>query len=137
MILDCEKVQYSNWVELFEIHWHAYDVLDHIDSSKPQPSDISDTLCKRLDSIVKNWIFGTISPDLLQTILYLVSTAQETRYRLKAIFQDNKHTRVVYLENQFNVLHLNNFSDITTYCQQLKILAINLLMWIKVCRNKN
>ncbi|KAL2923147.1 Retrovirus-related Pol polyprotein from transposon TNT 1-94, partial [Bienertia sinuspersici] len=42
--------------------------------------------------------------------------------RLKAIFQDNKHTRAVYLENQFNSLHLSNFFYCSSYCQQLKSL---------------
>lgn len=53
-------------------------------------------------------------------MLYRGSTAQETWDRLKAIFQDYKHTRAVYLENQFNTLHLSNFADINAYCQQLK-----------------
>lgn len=58
-------------VELFEIYCHAYDVLDHMDPTKPRPSDISDTLWLRLDSVVKKWIFGAISPDLLQIVLLL------------------------------------------------------------------
>lgn len=40
----------------------------------------------------------------------------------KAIFQDDKHTRVFYLENQFNSLQLSNFSDVSTYCTKLKSL---------------
>lgn len=114
-------MQYSNWVKLFEIHCHAYDVLDHIDPTKPRPLDIFATLWQRPDSVFKKWIFGTISLDLLQTIMYRGSMAQETWDRLKATFQqDNKHTRAVYLENQFNSLHLNIFSDINAYCQELK-----------------
>lgn len=77
---------------------------------------------KCLDSVVKQWIYGTISPDLLQTILCRGDSAQFIWQKLKGIFQDNKHTRAVYLENQFNSLHLNNFSDINSYCQQLKTL---------------
>lgn len=52
------------------------------------------------------------------SILYCGSTAQQTFDRLKAIFQDNTHTSVVDLENQFNSLQLSNFADITAYCQQ-------------------
>ena len=36
-----------NFVELFEFHWHAYDVLDHIDPSTPRPTNISETMWKR------------------------------------------------------------------------------------------
>ena len=53
LILNREKVHYSNWVELFEIHCHAYDVLDHIDSTKPRPPDMSEALWKQLDFVVK------------------------------------------------------------------------------------
>ncbi|XP_021747916.1 uncharacterized protein LOC110713780 [Chenopodium quinoa] len=122
LILDREKVQYSNWVELFEVHCHAFNVLDHIDPSIPRPTDISNTLWLRLDSIVKQWIYGTISTDLLTTILNKGDSALQIWTKLKDLFQDYKNTRAVYLENQFNNLHLSNFSDVNSYCQQLKVL---------------
>ncbi|XP_021735143.1 uncharacterized protein LOC110701830 [Chenopodium quinoa] len=50
-ILDRDKVQYLNWVELFECHAHAYNVFDHIDSKTPKPTDLSDEMWKRLDSM--------------------------------------------------------------------------------------
>lgn len=87
----------------------SFNVLDHIDPTTPRPTDVSKPMWKRLDSIVKQWIYGTISMDLLQTILCRGDSAQQIWNNLKAIFQDNKHTRVVYLENQFHSLHLNNF----------------------------
>ncbi|KAL2933351.1 Retrovirus-related Pol polyprotein from transposon TNT 1-94 [Bienertia sinuspersici] len=122
LVLDREKVQYSTWVELFQTHCHAYDVLDHIDPLTPRPKDVSDSLWNRLDSVVKKWIYGTITDDLLCTILHKGSTAQDTLNRLKAIFQDNKNTRVVYLENQFYSLHYSQFYDISSYYQKLKAL---------------
>ncbi|XP_021753588.1 uncharacterized protein LOC110718958 [Chenopodium quinoa] len=120
LILDREKVQYSNWVELLECHAHAFDVLDHIDPKTPRPTDLSDTMWKRLDSVVKNWIYGTISTHLLETILCKGDTAQQVWDKLKEIFQDNKTTRADYLENQFNQLHPSKFSDISSYCRELK-----------------
>ncbi|XP_021733157.1 uncharacterized protein LOC110699978 [Chenopodium quinoa] len=120
MILDRDKVQYSNWVELFECHAHAYNVLDHIDPKTSRPIGISDDLWKKLDSVVKNWIYGTISRDLLETILCKGATAQEIWDKLKAIFQDKKTTRAVYLEDQFNALHVSNFNGISSYCRELK-----------------
>lgn len=53
LILDFEKVQYSNWVELFENHACAYNVLDHIDPNTTRPTGISDAMWTRLDAIVK------------------------------------------------------------------------------------
>lgn len=42
---------------------------------------------------------------------------------LEEIFYDNKHTLAVYLEEQFNNTRLDQFSNISDYCQQLKLLA--------------
>ncbi|KAL2921170.1 Retrovirus-related Pol polyprotein from transposon TNT 1-94 [Bienertia sinuspersici] len=112
LFLIVKKVQYSTWVELFQTHWHAYDVLYHIDPQTACPKHVSDSLWQRLDFVVKKWIYGTIIDDLLCTILYKGSTAQETWNQLQAIFQDNKHTRAVYLENQYNSLHYSQFTDI-------------------------
>ncbi|XP_021749409.1 uncharacterized protein LOC110715146 [Chenopodium quinoa] len=123
LTLDYEKVQYSNWVELFDNHVCAYNVLDHIDPTVSRPKDISDALWIRLDAIVKQWIYGTISVELLQTILKPKSTARQTWDRLREIFQDNKTTRAVYLETQLNELHLDSLPNVTAYCQQLKNLA--------------
>ncbi|XP_021747901.1 uncharacterized protein LOC110713761 [Chenopodium quinoa] len=87
VILDREKVQYSNWVELlFEVHCHAFNVLDHIDSTVAKPTDISSSLWLRLDSIVKQWLYGTISIDLLHTVLCRGDTAQQVWNKLKDIF---------------------------------------------------
>ncbi|XP_021749921.1 uncharacterized protein LOC110715642 [Chenopodium quinoa] len=120
LLLERGKVHYSNWVELFECHCHAYNVLDHIDPKTSKPTDLSDDMWKRLDSIVKNWIYGTISSDLLESVLSRGDTAQQIWDKLKDIFQDNKTTRAVYLETQFNSLHLSNFLDISSYCRELK-----------------
>ncbi|XP_021758660.1 uncharacterized protein LOC110723624 [Chenopodium quinoa] len=107
--------------------FHPALAVNHIDSTVSRPTDVSDSLWKRLDAIVKQWIYGTISTDLLNTILAPKSTAQQLWDRIKEIFQDNKNTRVVYLENQFNSLHLSTFPTVTAYCQQLKSLADQLV----------
>ncbi|XP_021747222.1 uncharacterized protein LOC110713067 [Chenopodium quinoa] len=120
LTLDPEKVQYSNWVELFKCHAHAFNVLDHIDSKTKKPADVFDAMWKKLDSVVKNWIYDTISIELLETVLCKGDTTQQLWNKLKEIFQDNKTTRAVYLENQFNQVHLSIFSDIASYCRELK-----------------
>ena len=125
LVLDREKVQYSNWVELFECHAHAFNVLDHIDPKTPKPSDIFETMWKRLDSIVKQWIYGTISYDLLQSFLCRGDTAQQiwkSGTSLKKYFKTIK-IQDSYLDNQFTTLHLNNFANINAYCTQLKVLT--------------
>jgi len=103
--LEMEKGQYSSWAELFNIHCHAYKVIDHIIKQQPSKKEkktaakVDPELWLRLDAIVLQWIYGMISNNLLHTILELDSTASQAWERLQNIFQDNKNSRVVYLEN--------------------------------------
>ncbi|RHN64964.1 hypothetical protein MtrunA17_Chr4g0074801 [Medicago truncatula] len=111
--LDIEKSQYNTWSELFKIHAQAYEVLDHIiptPTTEPTSSSVSlketdPALWKRLDAIVLQWIYGTISIDLLHTIIERDSTAQTAWDRLFNIFFDNKNSRALYLEQEFSCHH--------------------------------
>ncbi|KAI3751228.1 hypothetical protein L2E82_22276 [Cichorium intybus] len=67
--------------------------------------------------------YATISHDLLHTILEPDSTAIEAWNRLRDIFQDNKHSRAVTLEQEFSHTHMEDFSSASAYCQRLKVLA--------------
>ncbi|KAJ9557684.1 hypothetical protein OSB04_012298 [Centaurea solstitialis] len=96
LILDQEDGNYVSWVELFHIHTCAYDVLDHIDATVPRPPSVDDPTWNRIDAIVKQWIYVTISKDLLQTIMKPGASAQELWTSLEQLFQDNKHTRVSF-----------------------------------------
>lgn len=71
-------------------------------------------------------MYGTISTDLLIKILDEESTAMDARECLRNIFQDNKGTRVVHLENQFGNIHLSQFTSLADYCQAMKTIATQL-----------
>jgi len=43
--------------------------------------------------------------------------------RLRDIFQDNKHSRVVTLEYDFTRVNMADFPNVFTYCQHLKSLS--------------
>ncbi|XP_020275869.1 uncharacterized protein LOC109850301 [Asparagus officinalis] len=143
--------QYSSWAELFKTTTRAYQVIEHIippitaaDSSDFDADDgnnVADkttdtTVAKttetsaddastwqRLDAVVLQWIYDTISNDLLHTIIEPDSTAQQAWDCLDDIFQDNKNSRAVYLENQFTNTRLENFSNVSAYCRALKVLS--------------
>ncbi|XP_048496233.2 uncharacterized protein LOC125495527 [Beta vulgaris subsp. vulgaris] len=123
LTLDVENVHYSSWAELFKFTARANQVLDHI-IPPSEPTEIKDKeLWGRLDAVVLQWIYGTISEDLMLTILEPGGTAQQAWERLRDIFQDNKHSCAVYLENQFSNTHLENFKNVSSYCQKLKMLS--------------
>nr|GMD22937.1 retrovirus-related Pol polyprotein from transposon TNT 1-94 [Ipomoea batatas] len=130
--LDIEKGQYITWSELFKIHAKAYKVLDHIippskEKAKSNSSlslkDTDPELWSRVDAIVLQWIYGTISDDLLNTILERDSTAELAWNRLEDIFSDNKNSRALYLEQEFSAVRMEQFTDASSYCQHLETLA--------------
>ncbi|XP_071712624.1 uncharacterized protein [Rutidosis leptorrhynchoides] len=134
IILELKNGKYESWAELFQIHCRAFMVIDHIipatdASSSSTTTDATQTtqpdpdLWKRLDAIVLQWIYGTISSELLGTVLVPGSAAQEAWERLKNIFHDNRHTRAVYLTHEFTNTRQENFPNMSAYCQELKNLA--------------
>ncbi|KAL9224868.1 hypothetical protein vseg_000862 [Gypsophila vaccaria] len=120
--LETENVHYASWVELFQNTARAFDVIDHI--APPKDTVINkDAKWDRLDAIVKQWIYSSISLDLLHTILEPGSTAQTTWARLKDIFNDNRNSHTVMLEQQFTNIHMDNYPNVSSYCQALKMIA--------------
>ncbi|XP_047329977.1 uncharacterized protein LOC124933594 [Impatiens glandulifera] len=76
-----------------------------------------------LDAIVLQWIYATISQDLLHTILEPDSTAEQAWTRLCGIFQDNRHSCAVSLEQEFSITIVTDFPRVSAYCQRLKVLS--------------
>jgi hypothetical protein len=128
IVLEMEKYQYGTWAELFRIHARSHRVLHHIVPSKDNttPTDTSSAEFEQwttLDSTVLQWIYSTISTDLLTTILEPDSTAMEAWNRLANTFQDNQNARVVTLEQEFSNTRMEDFPNVSAYCQRLKMLS--------------
>ncbi|XP_059294568.1 uncharacterized protein LOC132047557 [Lycium ferocissimum] len=126
--LEMENVQYGTWVELFKIHAKSHRVLHHIippesGKEKVPKTDAEKELWSTLDATVLQWIYTTISTDLLHTILEPDSTAMEAWNRLRDIFQDNKNSRSVTFEHEFSHTNMEDFPNASAYCQRLKILS--------------
>lgn len=99
--LEMENVHYATWAELFKIHCRSHRVIDHIippEKPKTPTTDDEKELWSTLDATVLQWIYATISNDLLHTIIEPDSTAMNAWDRLRDIFQDNEHSRAVTLE---------------------------------------
>lgn len=126
--LEMETVPYATWAELFKIHAKSHKVLHHIIPSDKAPDESSTTdaeneLWLTLDATVLQWIYATISTDLLHTIIEPASTAMEAWNRLRDIFQDNKNSRSVTLEHEFSHTNMEDFPNASAYCQHLKGLS--------------
>ncbi|XP_076943321.1 uncharacterized protein LOC143613524 [Bidens hawaiensis] len=129
--------QYASWSELFRIHCKAFIVYNHLTTKTPPPvtssytEDTADPKTikpspidswERIDAIVLQWIYGTISTDLLNTILQTSTTAFDAWTSLGSIFKDNKASRAVYLKNAFANARLDNFPSMHAYCREIKSL---------------
>lgn len=82
-ILDGSKVSYATWVKLFRLNATGYKVLKHIDGTpSPAPTDPSHTSWKEIDAIVLQWIYATLSDELLVRVLETESTAYQSEEHL-------------------------------------------------------
>lgn len=68
-------------------------------------------------------MYATVLQDILQSILVVDDTAKECWKHIAAIFHDNKHSRIVQLENQFSNTNLEGFPSIKAYYNRLKTLS--------------
>lgn len=76
----------------------------------------------KLDAIVKTWIYGSITPSLLQNIYQRNLSARQAWVNLHNLFQVNKEARALQLENDLRNISLGNMS-ITEYCTKIKTIA--------------
>ncbi|XP_022032547.1 uncharacterized protein LOC110933643 [Helianthus annuus] len=134
--LDIETGHYTTWSKMFKIQCKAHLVYDHLQPKSATESSSSSVSSKekdkeqpvptvtweRLDSIVLQWIYSTISTDLLHTVLKPDTTAYDAWTTIANIFQDNKATRTIDLNNKFANTHLDQFPNMSAYCQALKVI---------------
>ncbi|XP_058771930.1 uncharacterized protein LOC131645313 [Vicia villosa] len=124
---DDGKDQYGTWAELFRIHARSHGVLHHIVPSigkeLPVVTDAKHEQWSTLDSTVLQWIYSTISTNLLTTILEPNSTTMEAWNRLENIFQDNQNARAITLEQECSNTRMKDFPNVSAYCQCLKMLS--------------
>lgn len=128
ILLETEDSQYTSWAELFKIHCRAFQVLDHILPPAPSPATKekdpkADEQWSRIDAIVLQWIYGTISKDLLITILSSGTTAAAAWNAIENIFIDSKPARALHLQQKFANVKLQNFPNMAAYCQEVKNLS--------------
>lgn len=126
LILEMETDHYSAWAELFKLHARSHRVLAHIlpTGKESAPStDVEKELWSTLDATVLQWIYATISTDLLHTIIEDDLSAKAAWDRLRDMFQDNKNSRVVALEHDFSHVKMRDFSSASAYSQCLKTLS--------------
>ncbi|XP_071728671.1 uncharacterized protein [Rutidosis leptorrhynchoides] len=119
--LDLDELNYDSWRELFETHCMSFDLMGHLDgSSKPTADDDKDW--KKIDSLIKLWIYGTLSKPLLQYVVKRKYIAHQLWEYIENLFRNNKDSREMELENELRNITLGN-SSITEYCRRIQTIA--------------
>ncbi|XP_057518468.1 uncharacterized protein LOC130799387 [Amaranthus tricolor] len=109
-----------------KLYCRAYLVDAHIlpdDSSKASVS--KDTEWQRLHDINRTWIYSTISPSLLPSIVRPDDSALDAWKRVEKNFH-NKTFCILHLKSQFNEISLSNFPNVKSYCNELEHIATTL-----------
>ena len=99
---------------------------DHVLSNDDRSDDVT---WKRMDCIVLSWLYGTITPDLLEVVMNLEDgppTARIVWLGLEQQFIGNKETRALLLDAEFRTFIQGDLS-IDDYCHQLKAMADQLV----------
>ncbi|KAJ0532827.1 hypothetical protein HanIR_Chr09g0401341 [Helianthus annuus] len=116
--LEIESGQYNSWATLFKLPCKAFLVFDHINSKPEHTSSSSDTAkpsadWERLDAIVLQWIYSTISNDLLHTIINKTATAYDAWVAIENLFHDNKSARAIHLMHKFSNTRLDGCPNVS------------------------
>ncbi|XP_057540779.1 uncharacterized protein LOC130818634 [Amaranthus tricolor] len=111
------------WYHLPRAHLVDSHILPD-DSSKASTS--KDSEWQRLDDFVRTWIYGSISPSLLQSIVRPDDCTFDAWTRIENNFQNNKTSWILHLESQFNDISLSNFPNVKSYFNELETIATSL-----------
>lgn len=126
LLLEKDSPHFNTWKTLFQVHCQAYEVADHLlprpaPAPAPLPSDpaaaalaeaqaaTADQLWNRVDALVKQWIYATVSQPLLRIIIQPAQTAHDAWLAVEREFNDNQNTRAIFLGQEFANLSLEKF----------------------------
>nr|GEY99129.1 hybrid signal transduction histidine kinase M [Tanacetum cinerariifolium] len=121
LTLDIDELNYDSWSEIFTLHCKSFGVLQFLEGTSSSPNQTNEEWGK-LDSLIKLWIFETISKPLLQRALKKNKSASEVWKMLKDVFYDNKSARAMQLDNDLRNIELENLT-ITEYFHKINCLA--------------
>ena len=132
LVLYLEQMNYDIWRELFEIHCIGYGVDDHLRppvepiKASSEKETLKSTSAKdawlRMDSIIKSWLYGTLSISFLNMIFKKQATTLEIWESLEKVFHDNKTSKIIQIDRELRNISIRN-STITKYCNKIKSLA--------------
>lgn len=75
-----------------------------------------------MDNIVKQWLYGTLSQTVLQSVLKPDSIAADVWRTIQDLFHENKETKIIELDDELRHLSIGNQS-ILECCSKVKSIS--------------
>ncbi|XP_066334557.1 uncharacterized protein [Miscanthus floridulus] len=115
--LSLERPNYSKWKAFFTALCGKYGLLGHIDGT--EAARPADPLWSQPDAYIRGWMYGSVDDAVLDLAMEPDQDARALYISIEALFQANKESRAVVLEQEFHNLSQGDLS-IDAYAQQMK-----------------
>jgi hypothetical protein len=110
------STHYARWRDNVLLTLGCYSLSDHV---LLDTTYVGVPAWDRMDSVVKSWIWGTISPDLQDITRQRGHTARDTWLALENHFLGNHETRTLHINATFRSFVQGDLS-INHYCRKMK-----------------
>ena len=87
IILDLENTSYSQWRRLFDTVFGKFGLRDHVDTAATPR--FSDSEWAMIDECIINWLYTTISTDLLDAVMEKDNNVLAVWTAIEELFHDN------------------------------------------------
>lgn len=118
--LDLHAGNYAQWRRFFLTIVDMFGVRDHLVT--PAAPRRRDPEWVMVDHCVVHWLYSTVSPELLDTVMQPDDTADVLWAAIEGIFRDNNLSRAVYLDAEYHVVVQGDLT-VMQYCTRLKSFA--------------
>ena len=98
LLLDVTSTFYARWRESFLLTVGKFSLERHVLSDDVAPTSPN---WVRMDCVVRTWLLGTISDDLVDTVSQRGATARVTWLAIESQFLGNRTTRALYADQEF------------------------------------
>ena len=99
VVLDLKTSNFSKWRMLISVLLGKYELTGHVSADTPPAARTAEWT--RQDFVVRSWLYGSISEEILDIIMGEGQTAFEAYALIRNLFLNNQMTRAVHLEAEF------------------------------------
>ena len=122
VVLDPLSTHYNRWRDLVILALERYSLDDHV---LLDAASLDVPAWRRMDAVVRSWLFGTLTAELMETVRVREDTTRVTWVRIEEQFRGNRETRALQLDAAFRLFEQGDLS-ITDYCRRMKSMADDL-----------